>query len=229
MPDPYDGHVTAGGPPAVRELPALTIRKLEVGTFGNNAYLLTSRHTGAQLLIDAAADAARLVALVQECSHSGEDLLELVVTTHSHPDHTGALEDVVGTLGARTAAGDADADALPVHVDVRLHQGDTVHVGDLALDVVHLRGHTPGSVALAYRDGSDPDGRTHLFTGDTLFPGGIGNTKNPGQSFDALYADVTERIFDVYDDDTWIYPGHGDDTTLGAERPHLDEWRRRGW
>ena len=84
-------------------------------------------------------------------------------------------------------------------------------------------------MALAYRDPDDPDGFTHLFTGDSLFPGGVGNTKNPGQSFDSLYRDVTERVFDVYDDDTWVYPGHGNDTTLGVERPHLDEWRARGW
>ena len=76
--------------------------------------------------------------------------------------------------------------------------------------MVALRGHTPGSIALAYRDPSDPDGLTHLFTGDSLFPGGVGNTKNPGQSFDSLFRDVTERVFDVYDDDTWVYPGHGE-------------------
>ena len=94
------------------------------------------------------------------------------------------------------------------------------------LDTMILRGHTPGSVALAY---DDPQGHTHLFTGDSLFPVGVGNTKMEGQSFDSLYRDVTERIFDVYGDDTWFYPGHGADSTLGAERPHLDEWRERGW
>jgi len=120
-------------------------------------------------------------------------------------------------------------ESLPVTVDVRVGQGDTVTVGDVTLDVVHLRGHTPGSIALAYADRDDPDGHTHLFTGDSLFPGGIGNTKNPGQSFDSLIEDVTTRVFDVYDDDTWFYPGHGDDSTLGAERPHLGEWRARGW
>ena len=109
---------------------------------------------------------------------------------------------------------------------MRLQHGDTVRFGEITLDVVHLRGHTPGSVALAY---DDPQGQTHLFTGDSLFPGGVGNTKMEGQSFDALFADVTQRVFDVYDDDTWVYPGHGSDTTLGAERPHLDEWRERGW
>ena len=106
-----------------------------------------------------------------------------------------------------------------------LSNGDTVTVGRVHLEVAHLRGHTPGSVALIHRD---PEG-THVITGDSLFPGGVGNTKNPGQSFESLYADVTERVFDVYDDATWVYPGHGSDTTLGAERPHLAEWRERGW
>jgi glyoxylase-like metal-dependent hydrolase (beta-lactamase superfamily II) len=222
--DAYTGHVTATGPAGVRELADLTIRKLEVGGFGNNAYLLTCRATGAQLLIDAAADAHRLLGLVS----AGGGGLDTVVTTHQHHDHVGALAEVVAATGARTVAGADDADALPVPVDERVGQGDTVPVGDVALGVIHLRGPTPGSIALAYADPA-PGGRTHLFTGDSLFPGGIGNTKNPGQSFASLIEDVTTRVFDVYDDDTWFYPGHGDDSTLGAERPHLDEWRARGW
>jgi glyoxylase-like metal-dependent hydrolase (beta-lactamase superfamily II) len=221
----YAGDVTPGGPADVRELPRLTIRKCSVSSFDNNAYLLTCRASGAQLLVDAAADPARLLALVQE----GSGRLDVVVTTHQHSDHVRALEEVVAATGARTAAGEEDADALPVTVDDRLSHGDTVRFGEVTLDVVALRGHTPGSVALAYRDPGDPAGFTHLFTGDSLFPGGVGNTKNPGQSFDTLYRDVTERVFDVYDDDTWVYPGHGKDTTLGVERPHLDEWRARGW
>ena len=220
--DDYTGHVQPGGPPGLRVLRALTIRKLSVGPFDNNAYLLSCGTTGSQLLIDAAAEAERLLELVA----SGGDRLETVVTTHRHHDHVGALEEVVRATGARTVAGTDDADDLPVDVDLRVGQGDRVSVGEVTLDVIHLRGHTPGSIALAY---SDPDGRTHLFTGDSLFPGGVGNTKNPGQSFDSLIEDVTTRVFDVYDDDTWFYPGHGDDSTLGAERPHLDEWRARGW
>ena len=222
MADSYAGEVTPGGPAAVRSLPGLTIRKASVSSMDNNAYLLTCRSTGAQLLVDAADDAPRLLALVEE----GGGGLDVVVTTHQHWDHTRALPDVVTATGARTAAGAEDADALPVPVDDRLSQGDTVSFGDVVLDVVALRGHTPGSVALAYRD---PSGFTHLFTGDSLFPGGVGNTKNPGQSFDSLIRDVTERVFGVYDDDTWVYPGHGKDTTLGTERPHLGEWRERGW
>jgi glyoxylase-like metal-dependent hydrolase (beta-lactamase superfamily II) len=225
---PYTGHVEPGGPAAVRELPRLTIRKLSVSSFDNNVYLLTCRTTGRQLLVDAAAEPERVLELVA-AGAGGQPHLDIVVTTHRHRDHVGALAEVVRATGARTVAGAEDADGLPVPVDDRVGQGDTVRFGDVVLDVVHLRGHTPGSVALAYADAQDPAGRTHLFTGDSLFPGGVGNTRNEGQSFDALIADVTRRVFDVYEDDTWFYPGHGDDSTLGAERPHLPEWRARGW
>lgn len=218
----YAGAVTPGGPSDVRELPDLTIRKCSVSDMDNNAYLLTCRATGAQLLVDAADDAPRLLALVAE----GTGSLDWVVTTHEHWDHVRALPAVVAATAARTAAGAPDADALPVPVDERLEHGDTVRFGDITLDVIHLRGHTPGSIALAYQD---PGGQAHLWSGDSLFPGGVGNTKNPGQSFESLIRDVTERIFDVYDDATWVYPGHGPDTTLGAERPHLSQWWARGW
>ncbi|MDQ2756501.1 MAG: MBL fold metallo-hydrolase [Actinomycetota bacterium] len=219
---PYVGDVTPGGPAQVRELPGLTIRKLAVSSMSNNVYLLTDTATGDQLLVDAADAPEEVLQLVA----AGTGRLAWVVTTHRHWDHHRALAAVVEATGARTAAGADDADALPVRPDRRLEQGDTLHVGDVSLEVVHLRGHTPGSIALAYEDA---DGRTHLFTGDSLFPGGVGNTKDEGQSFDDLIADVTERVFDVYDDDTWVYPGHGGDTVLGRERPQLSQWRERGW
>ncbi len=218
----YTGHVSPGGATDVRELGPATIRKMAVSEMHNNVYLLTCTTSGEQLLVDAADDADRCLALVAE----GTGRLDHLVTTHQHWDHVRALEDVARATGARTYAGEDDADALPLAPDVRLQHGDTVRVGELVLDVVHLRGHTPGSVALAWQA---PDGANHLFTGDSLFPGGVGNTKNAGQSFDSLYADVVERVFGVYDDDTWFYPGHGDDGRLSDERPHLDEWRARGW
>ncbi|MEO6018667.1 MAG: MBL fold metallo-hydrolase [Knoellia sp.] len=218
----YTGDVSHGGPTDVRELEHLVIRKAAISEMSNNAYLLTCRSTGEQLLIDAADDPARLNALVSE----GTGSLEHLVTTHQHWDHVRALTDLVQAFHPKTYAGADDADALPSRPDVRLAQGDRITVGRCDLDVIHLRGHTPGSVALAY---ADPAGHTHLFTGDSLFPGGVGNTKNPDQSFDNLIEDVTTRVFAVFDDDTWVYPGHGGDTTLGAERPHLAEWRERGW
>jgi glyoxylase-like metal-dependent hydrolase (beta-lactamase superfamily II) len=218
----YTGNVRPGGPSDVRELDRLVIRKASVSPQDNNAYLLTCTATGAQLLVDAADDAPRVLALIGE----GTGRLDRVVTTHQHWDHHRALAEVVAATGARTAAGAEDADALPVAPDERLRHGDQVRFGDIVLDVVHLRGHTPGSVVLVYRE---EGGTAHAFTGDSLFPGGVGNTFGDPAAFASLIEDVEQRVFAVLPDETWVYPGHGADTTLGAERPHLPEWRARGW
>ena len=161
-----------------------------------------------------------------EGSADGGVGLDLVVTTHQHWDHHRALAEVLTATGATGAAGRDDAPVLPVAPTTLLAQGDEVRVGDLALDVVHLRGHTPGSVALVLRS---TDGSTHAFTGDSLFPGGVGNTFGNAEHFRSLLDDIEQRLFAVLPDDTWVYPGHGNDTTLGVERPHLTEWRDRGW
>jgi glyoxylase-like metal-dependent hydrolase (beta-lactamase superfamily II) len=215
----YSGKVRPGGRPDVRELPQLVITKFSVGDMDNNVYLLRCRATDRQLLVDAADDAPRILEVV------GEDGLDTVVTTHRHWDHHRALPDVVSRTGAATVAGAEDADELPVPVDRRVGDGDVVEVGECRLEVVHLRGHTPGSIALLY---DDPDGTPHVFTGDSLFPGGVGRTGSP-EDFSSLLGDVTRKLFDRLPDETWFYPGHGDDSTLGAERPHLEEWRQRGW
>ncbi len=220
--DNYTGHVDPGTA-ARRTLPGATIIKASVGPMDNNAYLVTCSETGETLLIDAANDADDLVGLIRENAPK----LALVVTSHQHFDHWQALRAVVDATGAPTAAHEIDADPLPVKPDRLLQNGDTVQVGKLTFDVIHLRGHTPGSVALAL-SGPAAGEATQLFTGDCLFPGGVGKTWQAG-AFDQLLTDVSSRVFDVYDDSTVIYPGHGDDTTLGAERPHLAEWRERGW
>ncbi|MER5865368.1 MBL fold metallo-hydrolase [Kitasatospora sp. NPDC002040] len=214
----YHGAVKVGGPPDVRELAHLIITKIAVGPYENNAYLLRCRATDEQLLIDAAADAPVLLETVG-------DQLATVVTTHQHADHWGALAEVVAATGARTAAGRIDAPGIPVPTDLLLDDGDTVSVGQVELTVRHLVGHTPGAIVLVY---DDPQGHPHLFTGDCLFPGGIGNTRKDPDAFHSLYRDVTEKLF-VLPDETWVYPGHGSDTTLGTERPQLPEWRARGW
>ncbi|MEX5718083.1 MBL fold metallo-hydrolase [Geodermatophilus maliterrae] len=216
----YTGDVEVGGPADVRELPGLTISKVAVSEMSNNAYLLRCTATGQALLVDAAAEPETLRALV------GDADLRTVVTTHGHWDHHRALPDVVSTTGAQTVAHAADAGDLPVPVDRTVAHGDTVAVGEQVLEVVHLRGHTPGSIALVWR-GPD-DAGTHVFTGDSLFPGGPGRTTNPAD-FGSLMDDLEERVFAPMDDATWVYPGHGKDTTLGTERPHLGEWRDRGW
>jgi glyoxylase-like metal-dependent hydrolase (beta-lactamase superfamily II) len=221
----YTGEVSPGGPSAVRELPDATIRKASVSAQDNNSYLVTCRQTGQQLLIDAADEPDRLATLLDESGDAGSDRLVTVVTTHQHWDHHRALPAVVKATAARTAAGREDAGELPVPVDVELTHGDRVAVGELSLQVVHLRGHTPGSVALVL---TSSDGSVHAFTGDSLFPGGPGRTTNPAD-FSSLMDDLEARVFGVLPDTTWIYPGHGNDSTLGAERPHLQEWRERGW
>ncbi|MCW2496815.1 MBL fold metallo-hydrolase [Jatrophihabitans sp.] len=217
----YTGEVAVGGPWDVRNLPGLTIAKLAVGEMNNNAYLLRCTSTGEGMLIDAASEPERL----RELTRLGGPPVSAVLTTHWHPDHTGALEAVITDAGAASFAGYQDAEHLPVAVDERLVHGDTITLGDLSLEIIGLRGHTAGSIAVLYRD---PEGTPHLFTGDSLFPGGVGKTWEPGD-FEQLIADVDERIFAELPDETWFYPGHGFDSTLGAERPHLDEWRARGW
>jgi glyoxylase-like metal-dependent hydrolase (beta-lactamase superfamily II) len=215
----YTGEVSPGGPAQVRELAELTITKVSVGPMDNNAYLLTCRRTGEQLLIDAANGPDRLLKL------AGEEGLATVVTTHQHADHWQALDDVVTATGARSVAHRLDAETLPVKSEP-VEEGSRVLVGASALEVIHLAGHTPGSIALLYQD---PEGTPHLFTGDSLFPGGVGNTWGDAERFTSLINDVEHKIFDRLPDDTWFYPGHGKDSTLGAERPALAEWRARGW
>ncbi|MFH8370799.1 MBL fold metallo-hydrolase [Streptomyces sp. NPDC018031] len=215
----YSGAVTVGGPADVHELPDLMISKVAVGPMNNNAYLLRCRATDEQLLIDAAAEPRTLLNLI------GDGGIASVVTTHQHGDHWGALREVVDATGARTHAGRFDAEGIPVPTDVLVEDGDTIRVGRVELTARHLVGHTPGSIALIY---DDPHGHPHVFTGDCLFPGGVGNTHDDPKAFASLIDDVEHKLF-VLADETWVYPGHGDDTTLGAERPHLGEWRERGW
>jgi glyoxylase-like metal-dependent hydrolase (beta-lactamase superfamily II) len=215
----YTGQVRPGGPAQTRELTHLTIAKVSVGPMDNNAYLLRCNETGSQLLVDAATEPDRLLSLV------GSGGLSAVVTTHRHHDHWGALPDVVSATGAPAYAHPLDAPELPVPC-VPVTDGDTIAVGSCALEVIHLTGHTPGSIALLYRD---PTGPPHLFTGDSLFPGGVGNTWGDPVAFASLIDDVEHRLFDRLPDETWFYPGHGDDSTLGAERPAIPQWRARGW
>jgi glyoxylase-like metal-dependent hydrolase (beta-lactamase superfamily II) len=215
----YTGDVTVGGPADTRELPGLTITKVAVGSMDNDAYLLRCTATGELALIDAASEPDTLLALI------GGRPLATIITTHQHWDHWGALQEVQQATGAATVAHPEDAAELPVPVTHPVRHGDTVQVGNARLTVSHLRGHTPGSIALRYDDGGEP----HLFTGDSLFPGGPGNTQHDPERFDQLMTDLENRVFGELPDVTWVYPGHGKDTTLGAERPHVAEWRARGW
>jgi len=215
----YHGKVKPGGPPDVRELADLTITKLSVGEMDNNAYLLRCQKTDQQVLIDAANEPDRLLQLI------GTDGLSRVITTHRHGDHWQGLAAVVDATGAETIAGADDAAEIPVPTTRTVRHGDRVSVGQCELEVIHLVGHTPGSIALLY---DDPSGTPHLFTGDSLFPGGVGKTGS-ADDFGTLVKEVSTKLFDRLPDETWFYPGHGDDSTIGAERPHVSEWLARGW
>ena len=215
----YTGDVRVGGPSDTREIDGLTVTKIAVGPYENNVYLLRDS-TGQGLLIDAAAEPGRLLEMI------GDTPVQRIVTTHQHADHWHALAEVKAATGATTVAHPADAPGIPVPTDELVGDGGTVGFGDTVLSVIHLVGHTPGSIALCYLpDSAEP----HLFTGDCLFPGGVGNTQKDPERFRSLYDGVVSKIFGRLPDATWVYPGHGKDTTLGAERPHLTEWRERGW
>ena len=226
--DDWTGEVRPGGPAAVRRLGTLTLSKMAVDPqMHNNCYLLRCGETGEQVLVDAAADAPRLLEAI------GDGGLRAVVTTHQHWDHHRALADVVAATGARVYAGEDDAEAITeqtgVEVTRRVGDGDTVAVGVCDLEVITLVGHTPGSIALLLDDPGRTTPHPHLFTGDSLFPGGVGNTHDDPAAFASLLGDVEAKVFARLPDETWFYPGHGADSTIGRERPHLEEWRIRGW
>ena len=210
----------------------VVIRSIAVSDMANNVYLITAKESGAQVLIDAADDADAITALIASGGDdtSAEPIREAIITTHQHWDHIRALPATSAAFpDAMTIAGSADAEAITSAEGVEIARSvDHLDVGDFGgfvLQAIGLRGHTPGSIALLLRDG----GETILFSGDSLFPGGLGNTQKDPQRFNSLFADVFERIFEYLPDDTVVHPGHGAGTTLGAERPHLPEWKERGW
>lgn len=212
----------------MQNLTDITIRSIAVSEANNNVYLLTSKSSGAQVLIDAADDVPAILSLLADAQQDtdADAKVTLIITTHSHWDHVRALAEIKEATAAPTAAGVDDVVDISVPTDIPLHHGDAKSFDGFELEVIHLRGHTPGSVALLYRD---PHGPAHLFTGDSLFPGGVGNTQDDAARFASLYRDVVTRIFDSLPDDTLVHPGHGAGTTLGAERGSLPEWKQRGW
>lgn len=212
----YDGHTQVGAPAQSRDLGNLQVTKLAVGPLDNNTYLLRAQD-GTTLLIDAAAESERILSLLPDRR------LDYVLTTHHHRDHWGALADVVAQTGARTITGAQESAQIDVPTDIGVHDGDTLQIGEATLTFIRLRGHTDDSIAVHV---VATDGSHHIFTGDSLFPGGIGRTTK--DTFEQLLTDVTTKIFDTYDD-AWIYPGHGWDTTLATERPQLATWQERGW
>ena len=212
----------------MHDLNALTVRRISVSEMSNNVYVLTSKSNGTQILIDAADDAPAICTLLEEAQKDTTAIarLALIITTHSHWDHVRALGELKELTQAPTAAGLDDIADIAVPTDIPLHHGDVRSIDGIEIEVIHLRGHTPGSIAVLYRDLHGP---AHLFTGDSLFPGGVGNTNGDAKRFSSLYNDIVRRVFDYLPDDTLVHPGHGAGTTLGAERSKLPEWKQRGW
>jgi glyoxylase-like metal-dependent hydrolase (beta-lactamase superfamily II) len=224
----YTGNVSPGGEPDVRSLGELSVTKVAVDPkMSNNCYLLHCTVTDEVVLIDAAAEPERLLELI------GDRPVTSIVTTHQHWDHHRALAAVKAAHpSALVVAGGPDADAIEeqtgVTVDRRVGAGDKVAVGPCDLVVIPVAGHTPGSICLLLDDPAIT-ATPHLFTGDSLFPGGVGATFGDADAFAQLIGEVEEKVFGRLPDETWFYPGHGDDGVLGDERPHLAEWRERGW
>lgn len=189
--------------------------KLSVGPMDNNVYLVACGDEA--LLVDGANEAS---AILKEL---GSRRLAKIIQTHGHGDHLMALEELVEATGAPVFAHEADAPSMPVPTNP-LNGGDVVDLGPLTLDVLHTPGHTPGGLCFLLREA----GQTHLFAGDTLFPGGPGNTWGDPAAFAQIMDSLEECLF-MLPDDTFVYPGHGADTTIGAERPSLPDWRARGW
>jgi len=215
----YTGHVEPDGPWQDRQDGPLRLRKLSVEEFDNNVYVLSCARTGKALLVDVAARPERLAEAVADVDPIA------AVQTHGHWDHIRAWDGVRDDLGLPVWGHPGDAELFPRPVDRELAGGERLAVGDLEVEVIHLPGHTEGSLLYLVAGNERP----HLITGDTLFPGGPGNTFGSAENHRRIMDGLEQLIFDRLPDETWVYPGHGDDTTLGDERPHLPEWRERGW
>jgi glyoxylase-like metal-dependent hydrolase (beta-lactamase superfamily II) len=190
------------------------IHKVVVGPFDNNVFVLRCKETGDAVLLDAANEHELLLEL---CKSLG---VRLVLETHGHWDHIQAVP-AVRDAGYRVAVTADDAAMLPSYDDI-LEDESVIEVGRLRLHTIHTPGHTPGSMCFKL------DGAPVLFSGDTLFPGGPGNTEGDASRFATIIEQVDRKLFTL-PPDTIVMPGHGLDTTVGAERPHLDEWIERGW
>jgi glyoxylase-like metal-dependent hydrolase (beta-lactamase superfamily II) len=194
----------------------LEIHKLVVGPYENNVFVLRCKSSGEAVLLDAANEHEKLLELAERLN------VRRILETHGHWDHIQAVP-AMREAGYEVAVTALDAPRLAeVGYDVFLDDAETVQVGQLRLDAIHTPGHTEGSICFKVA------GSPILFSGDTLFPGGPGNTAMEGGDFETIIHSIDERLFTL-PVETIVLPGHGDDTTIGAERPHLDEWVARGW
>jgi len=190
------------------------IEKVVVGPFENNVFVLRSTSTGDAVLVDAANEHDLLLEVSRATG------VRRVLTTHGHWDHIQAVT-ALRDAGIDVGVAADDAEMLPSY-DFTLADDEVIEVGGLRLRTIHTPGHTPGSTCFLL------EGHPVLFSGDTLFPGGPGTTKGKGGDFDTIIHSLDGRLLPL-DPHTLVLPGHGLDTTIGAERPHLDEWVARGW
>lgn len=193
----------------------MNVTKLSgLGPMENNVYVVVCPRTNDSAVIDASYDAARIVEAT-----SGTNV-RYILLTHSDPDHIDVLQELRERLGVPVGVHTADADRLPAPPDFDIADGQEIKVGDVTLRAMHTPGHTPGSLCF-YAGGT-------LISGDTLFPGGPGATRGDKDRFAQIIAAIREKLL-VLPDETAVRPGHGDDTTIGAEKPHLQEWIDRGY
>jgi glyoxylase-like metal-dependent hydrolase (beta-lactamase superfamily II) len=200
--------------PAHYETPTVRIEKLVVGPFENNVFVVRCKGTGEAAIIDAANEHELLLEVSEQTG------VRRVLTTHGHWDHIQAVE-ALRDAGIDVGIAPEDASMLPSY-DFVIPDDDVITVGDLRLRTIHNPGHTPGSTSFLL------EGHPILFTGDTLFPGGPGNTTLAGGDFARIIESIDRRLFTL-PPDLLVLPGHGLDTTIGTERPHLQEWVDRGW
>lgn len=191
------------------------VHRLVVGPLDNNVFVVRCKLTGEAILLDAANEHDRLL---EVCRRLG---VRKVLETHGHWDHIQAVP-AVREAGYEVGVTPEDAAMLPGY-DFVLEDGSVIEVGRLRLHTIATPGHTPGSMCFRL------EGTPLLFSGDTLFPGGPGATRFPGGDFDTIIRSIEDRLFATLPPETMVLPGHGADTTIGAERPHLQEWIDRGW
>jgi glyoxylase-like metal-dependent hydrolase (beta-lactamase superfamily II) len=190
----------------------LIVRKIEVGPMENNTYVLECPETHDSIVVDGCFEPEKILEAAK-----GTNVVA-IVQTHGHGDHVQALAEIKNELGVPVCA--HPGDDYPVAIERELADGDVIEFGKRKLNVLHTPGHTPGGTCFLVGN--------HLISGDTLFPGGPGNTNGDATAFRQIIESLETKLFTL-PDDTAVYPGHGADTTIGAERPHLEEWIERGW
>ena len=198
----------------------MILKKLEVGPLATNCYIVGSESSKEGMIIDPGDEAE---VILKKAKDLGLDI-KYIALTHTHIDHIGALKEVKEATGAEVAIHNDDAQALqknsvntmlglsypmPPPPDRLLKDGDGIDIGDLHFVVLHTPGHSPGGICLL--------GQGVVFSGDTLFNYGIGRADLPGGNYNQLMNSIQTKLM-VLPDDTIVYPGHGSDTTIAAER-----------